>query len=255
MENMYDSPQLELLYRNGPMPDIDAQAAPGQHYSSRIQFFGDYIILRVPKFRAVLDAGCATGFLGAILKEHRPDLLYTGLDPSAALLALGRETFGPDLRLVRGSIEQLPIKENGPQIVLCAGTLWYCPDVPGAIYHLYRAASRMLFADIVFLPDRDHGVITTQRVAGLEQQVTLFGNKDMVALLSALDKAHPFKDLREGHRFMHYPVDPEAAGLHELRGETVQGFCAVFEKRISEKFTDIFNRLAADQPGPGDPAQ
>jgi SAM-dependent methyltransferase len=248
MENIYEAPELVARYQQGRFPDIDLQVQPGQPYSDRFKFFGDYLILRLPRFRSILDVGCATGVLGAILRENRADLHYTGVDSSPAMLDAGRAQFGPGLRLVQGGIEHLPIKENGPQIVVCAGTLWYCADVPTAIYHLYRAASRMLLADIVFLPDRDHGLVTTHSIDGHEQKVTLFGNKDMIALLAALDKFHPFKDLRDAKRFMHYPVDPVAAGIPELEGETVQGFCVLFEKRISEKFTSIFNRMATEQP-------
>ena len=251
MKNIYEAPELVARYQEGRFPDIDFDVKPGQPYSSRFQFFGDYLILRQPRFRTILDVGCATGILGAILRENRKDLHYTGMDCSAPMIAAGRAQFGDDLRLVQGAIEQLPIKENGPQIVVCAGTLWYCDDVPNAIYHLYRAASRMLLADIVFLPDRDDGLTTTHVVDGHEQKVTLFGNKDMIALLAALDKAQPFKDLRDGKRFMHYAVDPAAAGLPELEGQAVQGFCVLFEKRISEKFTDIFNRMATEQPEDG----
>ena len=254
MDNMYDAPELVARYQQGRFPDIDPRVQPGQPFSDRFKFIGDYLILKLPRFRAVLDAGCANGILGAILRENRPDLRYTGLDASDPLLAAGRAQFG-DLRLVRGRIEQLPVKDNSAQAVVCGGTLWYCPDPPAALEALYRAASRVLLADIVFLPDRDRGFASTQVIDGHTQSVSLMGNKQMQALLAHLHGIQPFKDLREGKRFMHYPINPQAAGLNELNGELVQGFCVLFEKRISASFTKIFNTLAAERPAEEDETQ
>ena len=124
MDNIYDAPEIAARYEQGRFPDIDPRVQPGQSYSDRFHFLTDYIISRAPRFRTVLDAGCATGVLGDILRRHRPDLRYTGLDASRTLLAAGRKQFGPDLRLVQGLIEQLPIRDNSDQIVVCGGTLW-----------------------------------------------------------------------------------------------------------------------------------
>lgn len=73
--------------------------------------------------RNVLDIGCGEGQWRAALKQHRPRLTYTGVDPSEYAVA----RYGKRRNIKLGSLEQLgSLSLNGPfDLVICCGMLNY----------------------------------------------------------------------------------------------------------------------------------
>jgi SAM-dependent methyltransferase len=218
---------------------------------SSLRFFIDHIMRNAPRFRPLLDIGCATAGTGAILASVRKDMPYFGFDPNPPLLLRARELHGPDMRLAAGDILNLPFKPGSVPYVLCAGTLWYQDDPAAALEAAYRIASRALLAEIIFTPNDDNGATTTQEINGSKQKVRLLGNTELQGLLQHINSVQPFKDLRQKKRYMHYPIVNEQAGLLELGDTQAQGFLVIFEKRISASLIKIFNsNLPSQQTAP-----
>lgn len=86
----------------------------------------------------VLDAGCGTGRLGAELAER--GLYVTGIDCSEAMLEVARARLRgcEQIRLFRGNIEALPLRENDFHLVVAFTVLEFTsrPDI--ALQQLWR---------------------------------------------------------------------------------------------------------------------
>lgn len=75
--------------------------------------------------RTVLDVGCGEGQWRAALRRLRPDLHYTGVDPSR--YAVGR--FGRSRNLLLGGLGDLPGLDLLPKydLIVCSDVLYYVP--------------------------------------------------------------------------------------------------------------------------------
>lgn len=240
--DIYKSPDIIQRYADGGFRDYAARDADLPAMRKVMQYFFQYIRDSVPRHRTVLDAGCATGNLGRLLARYRPDLHYIGVDPSEPMLAAARKLAAPGARFAAAQLPALPFKNDSIPVVICAGTLWYCPDIFEALRDLYTVASRVLLAEIMFLPDVDTGCVTTHVVDGMEQQVAIPSHYELQRILQQLFNVRPFKDLRRNNRFTHTEMFADKAGLPELEGRRVKAFCAIFEKRISASLIKIFNQ-------------
>lgn len=98
-----------------------AQRSPYNAYYERpatLALAGDVAGLRV------LDAGCGAGQHARAMQEAGATV--TGLDASAALLALARERLGPQATLVHADLaERLPFPDGGFDLVLAPLVLHY----------------------------------------------------------------------------------------------------------------------------------
>jgi len=68
----------------------------------------------------VLDVGCAVGGFCALLRELQPDLRYTGVDISAAMVEEARRRY-PKSRFEVCAADQLPFPDASFDLVLCTG--------------------------------------------------------------------------------------------------------------------------------------
>ena len=258
-QNMYENQDMVDRYAAGEFRDLVRTGEVRPNLRNELSYFLNYIFDNVPKRRSILDAGCATANIGKFFSFSRNDLYYYGADLSLPMLQKARKTHGP-MRLVNADINHLPFRENSIQYVVCMGTLWYMDDVVASLEALYRVASRALITEIMFLPEHDEGMTTYHEVNGLRQKVRLLGNAELVRTLSRLERVHKFKDLRQKDRFKHYLLNPDKAGLPELKDERIQGFLVVLEKMISAPLKKIFANApivhqADEQPDPVPPAQ
>ncbi|WP_424188037.1 class I SAM-dependent methyltransferase [Actinokineospora sp. G85] len=77
--------------------------------------------------RRVLDAGCGSGSLSAALRDR--GAVVTGIDASAAMLALARRRLGPDVVLHVGDLNgRLPFADNAFDDVVASLVLHYLRD-------------------------------------------------------------------------------------------------------------------------------
>jgi SAM-dependent methyltransferase len=96
------------------------------------EFETDYLVRTLPQSATVLQVGSMDGTRASRILEQRPDLQYTGLDISDALVSLARVT-APNATFVLGDITDPP--EIGPfDYVICLNhTLGYIEEVDVAI--------------------------------------------------------------------------------------------------------------------------
>ena len=87
--------------------------------------------------KTVLEAGCGAGRFTELLLENKIHL--TAIDLSAAVLA-NKKNNGENssLRLVRGSITELPFHDEEFDIVFCPGVVQHTPNPKKSILELYR---------------------------------------------------------------------------------------------------------------------
>lgn len=83
----------------------------------------------------VLEVGCGAGH---VLHHFTGD--RTGVDLSGSMLARARARLGPDVRLVQGSAQELPLPDASFDVVLCTEVLEHVPDPRRAIAELVRVA-------------------------------------------------------------------------------------------------------------------
>ncbi|MCX6925054.1 MAG: class I SAM-dependent methyltransferase [Verrucomicrobia bacterium] len=83
----------------------------------------------------LLDAGCGAG--GASVLAAALGSEVTGLDASAALLAIARERL-PQSRFVHGDLEQLPFATGHFHVALAANSVIFAEDIQQAVRELRR---------------------------------------------------------------------------------------------------------------------
>jgi ubiquinone/menaquinone biosynthesis C-methylase UbiE len=84
-----------------------------------------------------LDAACGTGRHTARLLERGHEV--TGVDGSPEMLELARARVPPDVRLLDGDLEDLPVEDGEFDLVVCALALGHCVDLRAPIAELARA--------------------------------------------------------------------------------------------------------------------
>jgi demethylmenaquinone methyltransferase / 2-methoxy-6-polyprenyl-1,4-benzoquinol methylase len=87
----------------------------------------------------VLDLGCGTGKLGALLAA---ECRVVGLDTSAGMLRLARSSTASEMVLVQGSATHLPFGSGRFDAALSGFVLRNLPDLPAAFGELARVLRR-----------------------------------------------------------------------------------------------------------------
>lgn len=87
----------------------------------------------------VLDVGCGTGKLGALLAPAHD---VVGMDLSQQMLVAAREHFGSTLRLVRGSVFELPFPDGMFAGAVSGFVLRNLEDLPRAFCEIARVVER-----------------------------------------------------------------------------------------------------------------
>jgi ubiquinone/menaquinone biosynthesis C-methylase UbiE len=97
--------------------------------------------LRLRDADSVLDVGCGTGELTAVLREECPGRVV-GLDRDPDLLAHARRD-GP---VVRGDARSLPFPDDAFDVVVCQALLVNLPDPAGVVREFARVARERVAA-------------------------------------------------------------------------------------------------------------
>ena len=96
--------------------------------------------LDLPNRRQVLDVGCGTGELTAVLAAETPDdATVVGADADADLLAVAREATG--CPVVGGDATRLPFPDDAVDLVVCQALLINLPDPAAAVREFARVSS------------------------------------------------------------------------------------------------------------------
>ena len=83
--------------------------------------------LKKEPFGSLLDCGCGTGAVLALLHKRFPDRSCTGIDLSEQMIEVARKTLPADVKLLVGDCENLPFPENSFDVVLCSHSFHHYP--------------------------------------------------------------------------------------------------------------------------------
>ena len=99
--------------------------------------------LVVPKNAAILDVGCGGGRTVGVLAALAPEGKVTGLDYSAASIAVSRDSNAREIeagrvQIEQGSVAALPFSDRTFDIVTAVETHYYWPDLPANVREILR---------------------------------------------------------------------------------------------------------------------
>lgn len=100
-------------------------------------------LLTVPKNAAILDVGCGGGETVRKLAAMAPDGKVTGIDYSAASVAVSRDTNAKEVaagrvEILAGSVATLPFPDCTFDLVTAVETHYYWPDLPANAREVLR---------------------------------------------------------------------------------------------------------------------
>lgn len=142
-------------------------------------------------FDAVLDVGCGTGAVLALLHEKYPDRRYVGLDLTPEMIEVARTKVAPGMEFVVGDAENLPFDEASFDAVLCSNSFHHYPNpaafLAGAL-RVLRPGGRLILRDytssdpVVWL--MNHVELPLARLVG-HGDVRVFRQREFVELAQA----------------------------------------------------------------------
>ena len=99
--------------------------------------------LKVSSRAAILDVGCGGGRTVRKLAAMAPDGMVTGLDYSAASVAVSRDTNATEIeagrvQIEQGSVAALPFQDCTFDLVTAVETHYYWPDLPANVREILR---------------------------------------------------------------------------------------------------------------------
>lgn len=127
----------------------------------------------------VLDVGCGTGELTAVLAEEAPDATVVGVDADTDLLAVARERVAGDrggpaapshddrVRFAAGDATRLPVPDDSFDLVVCQALLVNLPDPAAAIREFARVSS-----DRVAAVEPDNGDVAVSSTVETEASLS-----------------------------------------------------------------------------------
>src|SRR5262245_22198165 len=124
--------------------DISYTYEPFSRAPEYVQVNREFVqALDLGRCRAVLDLACGTGTVSELMREVSPALALAGLDISEESLVLAREHFaggsyGPLPRLVCGSADTLPFRDDRFDGVLMANSIHNLRDTDGLVSEIAR---------------------------------------------------------------------------------------------------------------------
>lgn len=114
---------------------------------------------------SVLDVGCAAGGFRYIWRHYHSNIPYTGVDISAALVAVARKLY-PDTEFHQGDCATgLPLGDRYATVVQALGWMHWEHQYWAAIQELWRLTDRYLFFDLRLVAEPRQVVNGRQQVA------------------------------------------------------------------------------------------
>ncbi|MDL2317736.1 class I SAM-dependent methyltransferase [Eubacteriales bacterium OttesenSCG-928-A19] len=102
-------------------------------------------------FDSVLDAGCGTGAILAMLKKEHPDKQYTGIDLSPGMIEVASRKALPGVTFLQGDCENLPFDPDSFDAVLCSQSFHHYPHPESffaSVYRVLRPGGRLILRDM-----------------------------------------------------------------------------------------------------------
>ena len=106
--------------------------------------------LQKQEFETLLDVGCGTGAMIALLAAELPGRHYTGLDLTPKMVEAARAKHVPGAEFIVGDSEHLPFADGSFDAVICANSFHHYPD-PQAFFEgvsrVLRPGGRFILRD------------------------------------------------------------------------------------------------------------
>ena len=173
--------------------------------------------------RTVLDVGCGTGMLTAVLVDRLGAANVTGIDPSESFVSAVRERF-PGVRIERGSAEALPFDEDAFDASIAQLVVHFMTDPVRGIREMARVTRP---GGVVAACVWDH--------AGGTGPVSLFWKAADDVQPGAVADESDLPGARAGHLVEIF----ESAGLRSVEGSRLS---ADLEMATFDTYWEPFNR-------------
>lgn len=106
-------------------------------------------------FTDMLDAGCGTGAVIALLAEKYPDKHYTGIDLSPEMIAVAAAKGTQNAEFVCGDCENLPFEPDSFDVITCSMSFHHYPhpeDFFRSCERVLRPGGRLIIRDMTAAP-------------------------------------------------------------------------------------------------------
>lgn len=106
--------------------------------------------LRKEPFDTLLDAGCGNGPMLSLLVDEFPDVKFTGLDLTPAMIESAKEKNLPNTTLVVGDCENMPFEENSFDVIINSQSYHHYPDPQSffnSVYSVLKPGGRLIMRD------------------------------------------------------------------------------------------------------------
>lgn len=111
--------------------------------------------LEKEEFTQILDAGCGTGAVIALLSEKYPDKHYTGIDLSPKMIEVASAKKVKNAEFLCGDCENLPFHANSFDVVTCSMSFHHYPhpvDFFRSCERVLRPGGRLIIRDMTAHP-------------------------------------------------------------------------------------------------------
>ena len=106
--------------------------------------------LKKEPFGSLLDCGCGTGAVLALLEKEYPDKTFTGIDLSEGMLEIAKNRNLKKTDFLCGDCEELPFPDESFDVVLCSHSFHHYPN-PQRFFHsvfrVLRPGGRLILRD------------------------------------------------------------------------------------------------------------
>ncbi|BBF43134.1 UbiE/COQ5 methyltransferase [Lachnospiraceae bacterium KM106-2] len=102
-------------------------------------------------YECLLDAGCGTGAVLALLKEKYPDKNYVGIDLSPKMIEVANRKNLKGVRFINGDCEKLPFEDKSFDMITCSMSFHHYPNPEEFIKNCFRVlkpGGRLLIRDM-----------------------------------------------------------------------------------------------------------
>jgi ubiquinone/menaquinone biosynthesis C-methylase UbiE len=142
--------------------------------------------LRRP-FRTVLDVGCGTGALLALIRAQRMDAQLCGIDLSEEMVRVAKEKLDEEVELKVSDSEKLPFEDQRFDLVTCTGSFHHYPNPRAVLKEMRRVLSsngRLLLGDPSVFPPL-HWLMNLFVPFSKDGTVRYYSRNEMVGLVES----------------------------------------------------------------------
>lgn len=107
--------------------------------------------LEKEEFHDMLDAGCGTGAVIALLQSKYPDRNYTGIDLSGKMIEVAKQKNLDHTTFINGDCENLPFDNASFDVITCSMSFHHYPNVDRffqSCNRVLRPSGRLIIRDI-----------------------------------------------------------------------------------------------------------